>query len=192
MMSKATNRFPPKSVNGRCGWSSTPGVSTGRAGGRSCVGRSQDRLHTADPERGGQEGRGRRRQEGGRLQRDGRGGLRCRAMPGGTADEERGDSSHYPQKATQDDDPGQKGALSAGQGEPPVPRAAAQHAPGQRFHLCRHLERPAPGSLGPVAFRWLDPCCLRHRRLCPPHPGLAGQPFGPCGVRPRCPGKGGA
>jgi hypothetical protein len=34
-------------------------------------------------------------------------------MPGGTTDEEHGDSSHYPRQTAQDDDPGQKGALFA-------------------------------------------------------------------------------
>jgi putative transposase len=36
--------------------------------------------------------------------------------------------------------PDKKAAVSAGQGEPPVPGACAEHAVGQRLHLCRHLE----------------------------------------------------
>jgi putative transposase len=68
-------------------------------------------------------------------------------------------------------------AMPAGQGEPPVPRARAEHAVGQRLHLCRHL----------AGLRLRR---LRHRRLRPPHRRLAGQPHGPCRVRSRCPGTG--
>ena len=57
--------------------------------------------------------------------------------------------------------------MPAGQGEPPVPRAGAEHAVGQRLHLCRHL----------AGLRLRR---LRHRRLRPPHRRLAGEPHGPC------------
>ena len=43
---------------------------------------------------------------------------------------------------------------TAGQGEPSVPCAGAEHAVGFRLHLCRNLERTCV-------------CRLRHRRLCP-------------------------
>jgi hypothetical protein len=65
MMSKTTIKCPPTCANGRCGWSLTPGSARVALAGDP-VGRGEDRLHTADPERGGQEGRGQRRQEGGR------------------------------------------------------------------------------------------------------------------------------
>jgi hypothetical protein len=58
--------------------------------------------------------------------------------------------------------------MPAGQGEPPVPRAGAQPALGQRFHLCRHL----------AGLRLRR---LRHRCLRPPHRRLAGQPHGHAG-----------
>jgi putative transposase len=75
-------------------------------------------------------------------------------MHGREVDEGHGYSGHYSWQATPDDDPGQEGAMPAGQGEPPVPGAGAEPALGQRFHLRRHLE----------AVRL---CSLRHRRLCP-------------------------
>ncbi len=50
--------------------------------------------------------------------------------------------------------------MPARQGEPAVPCARAQHALGQRFHLCCHLEG-------------VQLCRLRYRCLCPQDPWLA-------------------
>lgn len=58
--------------------------------------------------------------------------------------------------------------MPAGQGEPSVPGARAEHAVGQRFHLRRHLER-------------LRLCRLCHQCLCQTHRQLARQRIGPCG-----------
>ena len=70
-------------------------------------------------------------------------------------------------------------ALPAGSRQPAVPGAGAQPALGVRLHLCLDLDR-------------LRLCRLRHRRLCPADRRLAGQPDGPCGLRPRCAGAGSA
>ncbi len=94
---------------------------------------------------------------------------------------------HYPRQAAQDDDPRQEAALPAGQGEPPVPRACAEHALGQRLHLCRHMAG-------------LCLCRLRHRRLSPaassggasaasPHAGFVLDALEQA-VHERCPTKG--
>ena len=71
----------------------------------------------------------------------------------------------------------QGGAMPAGSRQPPVPCASAEHAVGLRLHLRRDLDR-------------LRLCRLRHRRLCPAHRRLAGQPDGACQLRARCAGAG--
>lgn len=58
-----------------------------------------------------------------------------------------------------------------------VPCADAEHAVALRLHLRGHL-----GGL--------RLCGLRHRRLCPPHRRLAGQPDRPCQLRAGCLGAG--
>ena len=67
--------------------------------------------------------------------------------------------------------------LSARSRQSPVPGAGAEQALGLRLHLCRDLDR--------LRLRR-----LRHRRLCPPHRRLAGEPDRACGLRARCPGAG--
>ena|SRR6056297_3261456 len=82
-----------------------------------------------------------------------------------------------PRQAAQDDHPRQERPMPAGQGEPAVPRACAEYALGQRFHLRRYLER--------LRLRG-----IRHRRLRAPDCRLAGEPNSACGLRPRCPRTG--
>jgi hypothetical protein len=55
--------------------------------------------------------------------------------------------------------------------------ASAEHAVGVGFHLRRNLEG-------------VRLCCLRHRRICPAHRGLAGQQHPSCRVRAGCPRTG--
>lgn len=71
----------------------------------------------------------------------------------------------------------QKGPVPAGQGKPAIPCTRAQHALGQRFHRCRHLER-------------VRLCRLRYRCLCPQDRWLACQHLGACRVHSRRPGTG--
>lgn len=105
------------------------------------------------------------------------GRLRYCPLHGRAADEDDGHSRRHPGQTAQNDDRRQEGAMPAGQGEPPVPRACAEQAVGVGFHLRRHLER-------------VRPCRLRHRLLCPQDRRLARQRIGTCGLRPGCLGTG--
>ena len=106
------------------------------------------------------------------LRREGFDVARCTVS--GPADEEHGYSGLYPRQAAEDDGSGQEAGVPAGQGEPPVPGASAQHVVGVGVHLRRFLER-------------VRLCCICHRRLCPTHRRLARQHLPSCRVRSRCP-----
>ena len=104
-------------------------------------------------------------------------GVRGGPVHRGAADASDGVAGRGAGEDREDDGPEPGSTLPAGPREPTVPRALAEPAVGQRLHLRRHLVR--------LRLRR-----LRHRRLCPSHRRLAGEPDGHGGLRHRRAGAG--
>ena len=105
------------------------------------------------------------------------GGKRGRPMHGGPLDAQGGPARGRTRPRGPNHRQQSGNTLSTRPSEPAVPRAMPERAVAVGLHLRRDLAR--------LRLRR-----LRHRRLCPPHRGLAREPHGPCCVRNRCAGAG--